>query len=92
MTLGAPQFLLPANRASRADAVRVVEREASHCVVAASWRTGPRAAVEPDAARPRIRVLRLVLWFAGVALLILALARPQWGSDIEIVEQRVACR
>ena len=35
-----------------------------------------------------MRILRLVLWFAGVALIIVALARPQWGSDIEIVEQR----
>ena len=35
----------------------------------------------------RVRVLRLALWFIGVALLILALGRPQWGSDIEIVEQ-----
>ena len=39
------------------------------------------------AARPRMGILRLVLWFIGVSLLILALARPQWGSDIEIVEQ-----
>ena len=35
----------------------------------------------------RVRGLRLALWFIGVALLILALGRPQWGSDIEIVEQ-----
>ncbi len=35
-----------------------------------------------------IRRVRLALWFAGVALLIVALARPQWGSDIEIVETR----
>ena len=35
-----------------------------------------------------MRILRLILWFAGVALIIVALARPQWGSDIEIVEQR----
>ena len=34
-----------------------------------------------------IRMLRLILWFLGVALLIFSLARPQWGSDIEIVEQ-----
>ena len=39
------------------------------------------------AAGRRVRGLRLVLWFAGVALLVLSLARPQWGSDIEIVEQ-----
>ena len=34
-----------------------------------------------------MRGLRLALWFIGVALLIMSLARPQWGSDIEIVEQ-----
>ena len=39
------------------------------------------------AAGRRVRGLRLVLWFAGVALLVLSLARPQWGSDVEIVEQ-----
>lgn len=35
----------------------------------------------------RVRAIRLALWFAGLVLLILSLARPQWGSDIEIVEQ-----
>ena len=35
-----------------------------------------------------MRILRIILWFAGVILLIVGLARPQWGSDIEIVEQR----
>ena len=35
-----------------------------------------------------MRILRIILWFAGVTLLIVGLARPQWGSDIEIVEQR----
>ena len=34
------------------------------------------------------RILRLTLWFAGVALIIVGLARPQWGSDIEVVERR----
>ena len=34
-----------------------------------------------------IRGLRLTLLFLGVALLIFSSARPQWGSDIEIVEQ-----
>ena len=34
-----------------------------------------------------VRIVRLTLWFVGVALLIVGLARPQWGSDIEIVEQ-----
>ena len=35
-----------------------------------------------------MRRRRLVLWFLGIALIIVALARPQWGSDVEIVEQR----
>ena len=35
----------------------------------------------------RLRSLRLALWLLGVALLIIALARPQWGSDIQLVEQ-----
>ena len=34
-----------------------------------------------------VRGVRLALWFVGVALLIVGLGRPQWGSDIEIVEQ-----
>ena len=34
-----------------------------------------------------VRGVRLALWFVGFALLIVGLARPQWGSDIEIVEQ-----
>ena len=36
----------------------------------------------------RTRRWRVVLWLVGVALVILAIARPQWGSDVEIVEQR----
>ena len=35
-----------------------------------------------------MRLARLSLWFVGVALIIVALSRPQWGSEIEIVEQR----
>ncbi len=35
----------------------------------------------------RARSVRVVLWFLGALLLIVALARPQWGSDIQIVEQ-----
>ena len=35
-----------------------------------------------------IRFARLSLWIVGIALIIVALARPQWGSEIEIVEQR----
>ncbi len=40
------------------------------------------------AANGPMRWIRLALWFVGVALLIVALARPQWGTDIEIVEMR----
>ena len=39
------------------------------------------------AANGKMRILRFTLWFVAVTLLIVALARPQWGSDIEIVEQ-----
>ena len=36
----------------------------------------------------RMRLARLSLWLVGVALIVVALSRPQWGSEIEIVEQR----
>ena len=39
------------------------------------------------AANGKLRILRFILWFVAVTLLIVALARSQWGSDIEIVEQ-----
>lgn len=35
-----------------------------------------------------MRLARLVLLFLGVALAIVALSRPQWGSEVEVVEQR----
>ena len=38
-------------------------------------------------ANPGMRLFRFVLWFLAVALVIVAVARPQWGSDIEIVER-----
>ena len=34
------------------------------------------------------RLRRAVLWFVGAGLVIAALARPQWGSDVEVVEHR----
>jgi Ca-activated chloride channel family protein len=34
------------------------------------------------------RRLRNVLWFVALALLIIALARPQWGSEVETVERQ----
>ena len=39
------------------------------------------------AANGKMRILRFILWFVAFTLLVVALARPQWGSDIEIVEQ-----
>ena len=41
-----------------------------------------------SAANGPMRRARTGLWFVGVGLLVVALARPQWGSDIEIVEMR----
>ena len=87
MTFGEPQFLyalaiLPAlaafvrwSLARRADAVRNMGDSFL------TERLGVDASRLPH-------TIRLVLWFIGVTLIILALARPQWGSDIEIVEQR----
>ena len=56
---------------------------------AAMLRIGDPVLVEQlsGGASRRMRLVRLLLWFVGVALIIIALARPQWGSEIEIVEQ-----
>jgi len=35
----------------------------------------------------RGRKAKLTLWFVALALVIVALSRPQWGSQVEIVEQ-----
>lgn len=86
MTFGAPQYLyalfaLPAlmmfvrlTLARRASAVR---------------RIGDPTLIQrlSVAVNPRMR-RRLFLWFTGVALIVVAMARPQWGSDVEIVEHR----
>ena len=37
---------------------------------------------------PRGRRWKTVLWFLGFALIIIALSRPQWGSEVQIIEQR----
>ena len=87
MTFGEPQYLyalaiLPALvafvRWSLALRARAVQRIGDSSL---AERLGA------DAGR-MARAIRLVLWFVGTTLIILALARPQWGSDIEIVEQR----
>ena len=86
MTFGAPQYLyalaaLPALMiflrwawGRRTAALRQIGDPV--IVVRLGWETGRL-----------VRGVRLALWFVGVALLIVGLARPQWGSDIEIVEQ-----
>ena len=87
MTFGEPQYLyalaiLPALAAfvrwSLALRARAVQRIGDSTL---AERLGA------DAGR-MARAIRLVLWFVGTTLIILALARPQWGSDVEIVEQR----
>ena len=53
-------------------------------------RMGDSALVERLSAsvNPGARLWRVVWWFVGAGLVIVALARPQWGSDVEIVEHR----
>ena len=86
MTFGAPQFLyllaaLPALGVFVGWALSRRER--------AAGRIGDPALVQrlSLAGGRRVRGLRLILWFLGMALLIVALARPQWGSDIQVIEQ-----
>ena len=87
MTFGAPQFLLVlATLPALAVFVWWVWTRRKRAVL----RIGDATLVERLGlvASPRIRLIRFAVWFVGAALLIVALARPQWGSDIEIVEQR----
>ena len=87
MNFGAPQFLYAL---ATLPALIVFARWALARRAASVQRIGDPVLVErlSEAASRKMRILRLVLWFVGVALIIVALARPQWGSDIEIVEQR----
>ena len=87
MNFGAPQFLYAL---AALPALMVFVRWALVRRAASVRRIGDPVLVErlSEAASRRMHTLRLVLWFVGVALIIVALARPQWGSDIEIVEQR----
>ena len=86
MTFGAPQFLFAL---AILPALMIFVRWAWQRRAAATQRIGDPVLIErlSKTSRPR-RLLRIVLWFLGTALIIVALARPQWGSDIEIVEQR----
>ena len=87
MNFGAPQFLYAL---ATLPALMVFVRWALARRAASVQRIGDQVLVErlsAEASR-KMRIFRLVLWFVGVALIIVALSRPQWGSDIEIVEQR----
>ena len=85
MSLGAPQFLyalvaLPV--------LMVFVRWALARRGATMRRIGDTDLVQQMARTSRpLRLVRLSLWFLGSALIIVALARPQWGSEVEIVEQ-----
>ena len=86
MTFASPQFLiiLAALPALALFARWVLGRRA-----AALMRIGDPALVERlSTASQRMRLARLALWFVGVALIVVALGRPQWSTEIEIVEQR----
>ena len=87
MNFGAPQFLYAL---AALPALMVFVRWALARRAASVQRIGDQVLVErlSEAASRKMRIFRLVLWFVGVALIIVALSRPQWGSDIEIVEQR----
>ena len=87
MTFGAPQYLyaliaLPA--------LMVFVRWAFLRRDASVRRIGDPALIErlSMSVNRGMRRRRLVLWFVGIALIIVALARPQWGSDVQIVEHR----
>ena len=87
MTFGAPQYLyaliaLPA--------LMVFVRWAFLRRDASVRRIGDPALIErlSMSVNRGMRRRRLVLWFVGIALIIIALARPQWGSDVQIVEHR----
>ena len=87
MSFGAPQFLF---LLAAIPVVALFLQWAWRLRAAALGRIGDPVLVERLglAAGRRMSSIRLALWFTGVSLLILSLARPQWGSDIEIVEQR----
>ena len=87
MTFGSPQFLVAL---AALPALMLFIRWAMARRAAAVSRIGDPVLVErlSTGASRGMRLARLSLWFLGVALAIVALSRPQWGSDIEIVEQR----
>ena len=87
MTFAAPQFLFAL---AVLPVLMVFARWFSTRRAAAVSRIGDPVLVErlSTAASRRMRLARFALWLVGIALLVVALARPQWGSDVEIVERR----
>ena len=87
MTFAAQQFLFAL---AALPVLIVFERWVSMRRDAAVSRMGDPVLVErlSAAASRRMRLARFALWTGGIALLIVALARPQWGSEVEIVERR----
>ena len=86
MSFGAPQFLYIL---AALPALALFVRWALSRRASLLRRLGDPALVGrlSPAASGKVRILRFGLWFVAVTLLVVALARPQWGSDIEIVEQ-----
>ncbi len=87
MTFGSPQYLY----ALIALPVMIVFlRWAFARRDASVRRMGDPALIErlSGAVNRGMRRRRLILWFIGLALIIFSLARPQWGSDVQIVEHR----
>ena len=87
MTFGSPQVLIAL---SALPALMILARWFLARRTAASLRIGDPVLIErlTTATSRRMRLARLILWYIGVALIIIALARPQWGSEVEIIEQR----
>ena len=87
MTFGSPQILIAL---AALPALMMFMRWVLARRAVAVLRIGDPALIErlSTGASRRMRLARLSLWFVGVALIIVALSRPQWGSEIEIVEQR----
>ena len=86
MSFGAPQFLYIL---AALPALALFVRWALSRRASLLRRLGDPALVGrlSPASSGKMRILRFTLWFVAVTLLVVALARPQWGSDIEIVEQ-----
>ena len=87
MTFASPQFLFAL---TALPALVIFARWVWARRAAALLRIGDPVLVErlSTGGSRTMRLARLSLWFVGVALIIVALSRPQWGSEIEIVEQR----